>query len=576
MNHLSDEQLSALLDDALTPGERAACDAHLAGCDACRARLAEASALDESLGKALTHDPGERYFAEFADRVAKRIAAGAAPGAAAPVPRRLDAAPEAPKARMSLWSWLTSPRGLALAGSTAALLVTAGIAWMRFHGEQDVSRALRQATSPVEPRARKEASPTANDEVSPAPAAQAPAAPSSDERARTDAAAPPRALARMQEVRTLPNGEQAPVPRPNEQGARQNALAAPATGSALAQMKRRSIAPAAEGGAPAAAGTVRPESAPREEAQASKDGETAAPSQRLAAPPAPAAAPPAAAKFAEEPRAAHQNALVMDTSRGQSFSAWGASKSLYKTGGANEIKADAKKLSGVAATCGKVRDSRGRVVAGAEITAVRNGVRTARTDAEGAFCVDGLGVGDTLTVMHVGFDPYTLVVTPMTSLAITLEPVGTLGPNSTMLTGKPQASPSFTGALHAHANASADSAPPAPSDPYAGQSSGIRQLARDARAATAIAQREQTAPAFERAAKDWSTVLRQVKGAPADDARFQHVSTLRSAYQLEPTAEREGRLRKAITAYLALTPETRPERATVARWQAELDSGPGR
>jgi hypothetical protein len=45
---------------------------------------------------------------------------------------------------------------------------------------------------------------------------------------------------------------------------------------------------------------------------------------------------------------------------------------------------------------------------------------------------------------------------------------------------------------------------------------------------------------------------------------------------LEPTAEREGRLRKAITAYLALTPETRPERATVARWQAELDSGPGR
>jgi hypothetical protein len=123
-----------------------------------------------------------------------------------------------------------------------------------------------------------------------------------------------------------------------------------------------------------------------------------------------------------------------------------------------------------------------------------------------------------------------------------------------MLTGKPQASPSFTGALHAHA--SADTAPPAPPDPYASQSPGIRQLARNAREATAIAQREHTAPAFERAAKDWSTVLRQVKGAPA--------------------AEREGRLRKAITAYLALTPETRPERATVARWQAELDAAPGR
>ena len=71
MNHLSDEQLSALLDDALPAGERAACDTHLAGCDACRARLAEISALEESLGKALTHDPGERYFADFAERVAR-------------------------------------------------------------------------------------------------------------------------------------------------------------------------------------------------------------------------------------------------------------------------------------------------------------------------------------------------------------------------------------------------------------------------------------------------------------------------------------------------------------------------
>src|SRR5512144_1440176 len=112
MKHLTDDQLSALLDDALPASERAACDAHLAGCDACRARLAELSALEESLGKALTHDPGEGYFADFAERVAKRIASG---------PRPLDAAPRAPKAppSRSPWAWLTSPRGLALAGSTA-------------------------------------------------------------------------------------------------------------------------------------------------------------------------------------------------------------------------------------------------------------------------------------------------------------------------------------------------------------------------------------------------------------------------------------------------------------------------
>ena len=110
MSHLTEDQLSAFLDGALPASERATCEAHLAGCDACRARLAEASALDASLGRALTHDPGEAYFADFADRVGKRIAAE---------PRPLDAAPEAPKvpksAEKSFWSWLSTPRGLALA-----------------------------------------------------------------------------------------------------------------------------------------------------------------------------------------------------------------------------------------------------------------------------------------------------------------------------------------------------------------------------------------------------------------------------------------------------------------------------
>ena len=553
MNHLSDEQLSALLDDALTPGERAACDAHLAGCDACRARLADLSALDESLGKALTHDPGEGYFTSFADRVAKRIAAG-------------GATPARPR-RQSLWSWITSPRGLTIAGSTAALLVTAGIAWMRFHGEQDVSRALREARQ----------APSANDEMSRAPAASAPAPTPSAERARSDAPAPRRDLARMREVRTLPNGEQAPVPRTNEQGARQNALAAPATGSAIAQMKRRSITPAAEGGAPAAdagAPNMKTESAPREEEkQASKDARAPQPAAQNFAAPAPAPAPPATAKLAREPAASQQKSLAMDTARGQSFSEWRGSHPWPEN---DRVRAQRFQSPGLVVPCGKVRDSRGHPLAGAQITAVNNGVRTARTGPDGSFCIDGLKPGDTLTVMHVGFEPWTVVMTPMTLLAVRLEPVGTLGPNSTMLTAKPQASPSLSGAMRAHANASADSAMAPSPDVYADQSSGIRQLVRDAREATAIAQREHTAPAFERAAKDWAAVLRQVKGAPADDARFQYVSTLRSAYQLEPTSEREGRLRSAITAFLTLTPETLPERATVARWQAELDAAPGR
>ena len=553
MKHLTDDQLSALLDDALPASERAACDAHLAGCDACRARLAEASALEESLGKALTHDPGEGYFADFAERVAKRIASG---------PRAPDAAPQVPKAppSRSPWAWLMSPRGLALAGSTAALLITAGIAWMRFHNEQDVARALREASPrPAAPGVSNEAQPQA--ELP--PAAAAPSAPSGDERKRTDAATPSRDLARMQEVRTLPGGEQVPVRRPQEEA---GAPAAPATGSTLAQMKRRSVAPATETGAAAtgAAADAKPEASPRPEAQqvGGKDaGVPPAPSPKLAA------APPA-------PVAQQAAPLAMDTARGQSFSAWGSTRSLSKSGTASAPKAGMRE--GLTATCGKVRDSRGRAIAGAQVTAVHDGVRTARTDADGAFCIEGLATGDTLTVMHVGFDPWTVVMTPMTSLAITLEPVGTLGPDATMLTGKPQSpAPSLGGAagLHTHTT---DSVVAPYVDVYADQSFGVRQLVRDAREATEVALREHTAPAFEHAAKQWATVARQVKGAPAYDAGFHYVYALRLAYQSEPSSERGGRLRSAMAAYLATTPATLPERATVQAWRAQLDAQPNR
>jgi carboxypeptidase family protein/putative zinc finger protein len=525
LSHLTDEQLTALLDDALPASERATCDAHLAGCEACRVRLADASALDASLENALARDPGEGYFADFADRVARRIAAGETPAS--------------PRARRTLWAWLTSPRGLTLAGSTAALLATAGIAWMRFHSEQNVARALRVASPSPTSTGLGEPPPSGgNDELrsqaaSP-PAASAPAETPAAERSRADATPDTRDLARAQKLRTLPNGEQVPVEPQAGAPARQevpgNALIAPATGSAIAQMKRKSVAPATDAAAPSAGA---------------------------------------------------MSTLAEDTARGQGFSEWGATKSLAKDDVAGSHvrvgRPDAARLnvSGLVAHCGKVRDSRGHELAGAQVTAVHAGVRTARTGPDGSFCIDGLKSGDTLTVMHVGFDPYTVVMTPMTSLAITLEPVGTLGPNATMLTGKAQEpAPTLGGAARGFLGAPVDSAPRP--DVYAGQSSGVRLLVRDAREATAVARREHTAPSFETAAKQWAAVLGQVKGAPADDARFQYVSALRAAYQLQPTSEREARLRSAITAFLALAAASLPERATVQRWESELNGSPGR
>src|SRR5262249_31121097 len=67
VNHLTPEQRSAHLDGAADAAERAAVERHLAECASCRAALAEQAALDTALGRALEHDPGETYFATFAD-----------------------------------------------------------------------------------------------------------------------------------------------------------------------------------------------------------------------------------------------------------------------------------------------------------------------------------------------------------------------------------------------------------------------------------------------------------------------------------------------------------------------------
>jgi hypothetical protein len=216
MNHLSDDQLSARLDGALNASEDAAAGRHLDDCPECRDRLAALSELDASLRGALAHDPGEQYFASFADRVGEKIAA-AAP-AASPV-----AAPSSG----GLFGWWRSPRMLALVGSTAAVLAVAAVAL-----KLSSDRGVEGFASDVAPGTEVGAPPA--EESAPAPAAGAVAerqqadavtereaapAPSSLSSPRNEAApvAPPAerrsSAARAQEVRTLSGGEQVAVPR---------------------------------------------------------------------------------------------------------------------------------------------------------------------------------------------------------------------------------------------------------------------------------------------------------------------------------------------------------------------------
>ena len=75
MSHLTNEQLSELLDGALDREARELAERHLESCGECRETLAALGAQDSMLQKALEHDPGDAYFEDFAAQVGGRIRA---------------------------------------------------------------------------------------------------------------------------------------------------------------------------------------------------------------------------------------------------------------------------------------------------------------------------------------------------------------------------------------------------------------------------------------------------------------------------------------------------------------------
>ena len=82
MSHLTNRELSVLHAEALAGEALRRAERHLAECAACREALAALSAREAALGEALSHEPGDTYFATFADRVNARISE--AGGATAP------------------------------------------------------------------------------------------------------------------------------------------------------------------------------------------------------------------------------------------------------------------------------------------------------------------------------------------------------------------------------------------------------------------------------------------------------------------------------------------------------------
>ncbi len=196
MSHLTADQLSALLDGELKGPARERAEDHLAACEACRDALGNLAANDASLGRALTHDPGEEYFAGFADRVSGRIK---------------DLGRPKPVVRTDpLTRFLSRPRNLVVWGSAAALVVAAGVVFLAARdASHDVMRnpALERATSqtapppaastppapaavpaPSEADTRAERAPAPLSEAAPAPESKV-TAPATPERAASPARA---------------------------------------------------------------------------------------------------------------------------------------------------------------------------------------------------------------------------------------------------------------------------------------------------------------------------------------------------------------------------------------------------
>lgn len=489
--------------------------------------------LDALLAKELTHDPGEAYFASFADRVAARIEADAL--AAAP------AAPIAPPVkRGGLAAWfgsLWTPRGLAYAGGTLALLVVAGLAYRNAqHGAVAPTAVLQsdERVIPSEPSAGTSLSADAtesqaakespnesspSDQPTPVPAA-----------AKASGSTRETPTARMYEVRPGANGEDVPV-KPRVSSPRP--ALAPIPGESEQTRAKREL-------------NAQPMRTQALGETSTKSGETAQPSNA----PAPS--------IAAERRGGMQPARDEDAGAV-------ATKELSVT----------NRLDSTGQMCGAVRDASGRPVAGARVTLTSDG-SGATTDNRGAFCLPRPQQSGTLSVLAVGFRESRLTVGPSSSqaLAVTLNAVDPLAKvpvrELERYPGGPTADSDlgFRGTRTGPVTLQIDGKVRA--DAYARESAPARASVAFAREAQKAAEKTPTTEAWTVAGERWSLVASLVRTeAAVPDARFNAAKARYASWELGPDDRRKRHAREAVDAYLAIAANG-PLRDLALGWRAKL------
>jgi len=550
MKHLNEQDLSAMADGALA-GERLwRAQQHLEGCAACRDALADLSARDAALDAALDHDPGEAYFATFADRVVGRIAdaekAGEAEGAASAAGDMLRAPIRLP--------WWQRPRSLALAGTVTAVVAAAGI----------VLLTAREGELPNAARERSAAGRALQ-------APSAPSEPSSDAPADDRVAAKVQATERANADAALGADEADRATAANEAPPADADVRAPAASPTLA-----SPPPAAESEASRPSAATRMKEVPR-----GVSGE------RRSAAPAPAAG------FAAPPRAPDPNATTAEKLRELKRAALGPSGLKSETQAPPAAAAPEAAPAPTAAydaaarrdlgalrqeaaipVCGVVRDDSGRPLAGVTVSAV-DLARTTTSGADGRFCLELPPGAHELQLLAVGFRPGRLSVGGEASgaeLAAVLQPVAVLGSSGAVRGGE-----AGEGALRAARTPTA-AAPAGPATISLGDAA-FAPLTDSLRALAAEAARLQSRAAgvagpagYESAATAWERLLPGVVH-PGPEVEFHaRIAECRyAAWQRASDARRSSRAVEALTRYVGRAPAG-PRRDLAARWIDQVRS----
>lgn len=491
MTHLTQEQLSARLDDALAPAQVAEVDRHLAECESCRAALASLAAQDDALGRVLEHDPGDAYFESFAARVEDRIRAAGLRGAQARVWEG------------GIFSWLRSPRRLAVAGVVAAVIGGLGVVIVTARMERPerallesrpVARAIAPQETPKEKALDQERAlgekgaqssvALKDDKTGGAPAAPAPVAPSLAKRSES-------IDAQTDELRQAPPEASAP---------------------------ERATPNATQG---------RARAAPRTDADAGTSARPQ-PTSGFAQPPAEPGGTLATRKAAP---ANERPTLAREESKLQNY----ASPSPSASGQAAGVQ-----------LCGRVVNAQGRPVAGAVVALADLGM-TVQTDAQGGFCFAAPAGTHSLSVFAVGYQQSRVDARAGTdsALEIKLRPVQVLeGPLAT--------NPSL--------DTEADVA-----RAFAGAPARVRDGVSAAQALYARAKASGAAADYDTAAARWQKLVPGRTGAALQEGRFRLAEARYQAWQAGPTPARARAATDALIAYLRYA-DSGAKRDQAASW----------